>query len=257
MRGVLGRGIDPFPAPRDALIMWPTVQDDLELSKAQRERIATLSRESRERLDRLMQEYRASLPPPDQVDPQIWQQSTRQLAATREAMVNQDGAAVLKVLQPRQRARLDQVQLQVEGPIAFTRPEILEKLNLGPDQIEAIQGIVARGREEMWATSAVPLGVQPGDGPLTPEQYRALSESEQFKAEAKKRRGATLKAREATLRAIAKILTKGQLATYRKLLGEPFDLAKLRGEGTPAAAETKQEVKADESPSKESNQNAK
>jgi hypothetical protein len=234
------------------LILLPSVQDELELSKAQRERIATLDRESRETSDRLMQEYRANLPPPDQVDPQTGQTMQQQMMSARESIRNQSETATIKVLQPRQRVRLDQVQLQAEGPIAFTRPEVLERLNLSPDRIETIQEIVARGREQMWATSAVPLGVQPGDGPPTPDRSRALFESEQFKAEAAKSRGATLKARDATMQAIARVLTKGQRATYRKMLGEPFDLAKLQGEGTASATETKPEVKGDEAPSAKS-----
>jgi hypothetical protein len=245
VRGVLGRGIDPLPAPREVLITMPPVQGEIKLSKAQRERIARLSRENREALDQVMLEYHAKLPPPDQEDPQVRQLMQREMMAAREGIRNRYETAIIEVLQPGQRTRLDQVQLQVEGPIAFLRPEVLDGVNLDPDQIEAIQEIAARGRDQMMATSAVPLGVQPGDGPFTPERYRALSESKRFKAEAERSRTATLKARDATMQAIAKVLSSEQRASYQKMLGEPFDLAKLRGE---SATDAKQEVKSESTP---------
>jgi len=185
---------------------------------------------------RLTQDYLSSLG--DQADPQARTAATQQFRSVGDPLQAEAEAAQLEALGPRQRPRLDQIQLQADGPLAFSRPEVLEWLNLNPGQVKAIQEIVARGRVRMLATSAVPLGVKPGHGPPTPEQYRTLSRSQEFEENRAKSREATLKARDATLQEIAKVLTKGQGATYQKMLGAPFDLAKLRGDGTAPATET-------------------
>jgi hypothetical protein len=39
------------------------------------------------------------------------------------------------------------------------------------------------------------------------------------------------------MRMILKLLTKGQRARYEKLIGEPFDFAKLRPENAPVTSE--------------------
>jgi hypothetical protein len=233
MRGVLGRGIDPTPVPRGILILLPTAQDELKLSKAQRERIATLDRENLTRLDRLMEEFRTDLPPRD-VDPATFQAMMEQVKAQREAMVNQTEASMLEILLPQQLARLDQIQLQAEGPLGFARPEVIKELALSPDQIKAVQSIVIDGREKMWATSTVSLTNESSRGPLSPEQRRTLLQSNEFKASKEKYRAATLKVREETTRQIAQVMTADQRAAYRKMLGSPFDLTKIRDEKVPS-----------------------
>jgi len=65
-------------------------------------------------------------------------------------------AAVMEVLEPGQRERLDQIQLQLQGPEAFLLPDFQKRLGLTGDQVEKIRPIVEEGRAEMIKTSAVP-----------------------------------------------------------------------------------------------------
>jgi Spy/CpxP family protein refolding chaperone len=254
-RGAIGKlevGVDPNPASTSALIQKPTVQDELKLTDAQRKRIEGVAKELRQRMDRMATEGQAQIrelgPQPD---PRAVAEAQRSLVESTAVLRAEAEAATLKALEPRQRTRLIQIRLQAEGPLAFSRPEVLERLNLAPDQIATIQEIVGDGRGRMTGDPAGSLASNEGNPLVTPEQSRAFEGSNQPKAEAKEGRESTTGTRKATMQAIAKVLTKGQRSAYRKLVGEPFDLAKLQDAGTaPAAATaTKQDTKVDGAPS--------
>ncbi|MHC5541255.1 hypothetical protein ACYOEI_23800 [Singulisphaera rosea] len=232
-RGNLGIGVNPTPVPLVTLIHHPAIQAELKMTRAQAERIASLQEERPVAMDRVMADYRASTPPPDQADPEVVQLVKQQMNEARATINEQWEWSTLNVLKPQQRSRLVQVQAQAEGPFAFTRPDFVEKMNLSPEQIELIQEIVAQGREIMWETSAIPLPQPPDDHPLTPEERMDSTKSKEFKEAAKKGRTATLKARAETMQAITKLFTKGQRANYRRLLGPPYDLAKLQPPASP------------------------
>src|SRR5260370_25911256 len=113
------------------------------------DRIAALDEHERRARDEQLQEYRKKLPklePGEQPDPQVLQELQPLQAALRGALdrlTAQTEAAALKVLTAEQRRRFAGIQLQAEGPLAFTHPEIHQRLNLSPDQVEAIGEIVA------------------------------------------------------------------------------------------------------------------
>jgi hypothetical protein len=52
-----------------------------------------------------------------------------------------------------------------------------------------------------------------------------------------------IKARQTMMQMIAKVLTKGQRANYQRMVGEPFDFAKLNTAPTPTASDSKPEPK--------------
>src|SRR5439155_13653413 len=56
-------------------------------------------------------------------------------------------AAISQVLEPRQRRRLLQIALQMEGPLAVARPEIAAEMNLGPVEVEYLQEIMREYKE--------------------------------------------------------------------------------------------------------------
>lgn len=67
--------------------------------------------------------------------------------AMREQMnaMNQESeVAILKILTKPQKTRLSQIALQIEGPLAVSRPEIASSLKLNEMQIEKIQAVLAQ-----------------------------------------------------------------------------------------------------------------
>ena len=135
---------------------------------------------------------------------------------------------MLKVLDHRQHTRLDQIHLQAEGPVAFCRPEVQGSLHLDPQQVRTIQVLVARAVERMAdAVDAVAASVPPPSGPFTPERSRAVYESKPYQDAIRKEGEITRKARNNTLQAVMKLMTKDQNAEYLAMLGKPFDLARL------------------------------
>jgi hypothetical protein len=231
----LGMGIDPVPVFPFALIQNPAVQKELGLTDAQRKLVQSLEKKRAETQKRQSNEVRARLRELGS-DPALQVEARQELVqsfneATRRLQAETD-AAVFKTLDPRVRTRLREIQYQVEGPLAFERPEMLEKLLLDEDQLAMVRETAAIGREQMKSDAAVLIRDVNAKG-----QARTPSEKETRTA-VKKNTGATILSREATTKAILKILTKGQRARYEKLLGEPFDLAKLRvDEPAPSTAQ--------------------
>jgi hypothetical protein len=220
-------GVDPLPVPIQVLIEKPAIREELKLTEAQKRQLQEVSDGQRVQQEELRQRHRN--------DPDAFRIALDAQRAAVEALI-------LEIPNAHQLARLDQIRLQVEGPLAFRRPEFLARLGLDTGQSKRIEVIVARGFEEMRATSGVSLGVNPGDGRLTPERYRALSESKEFLAEVERCRSATLKAKDATIKAIEAVLSDNQRVAYRAMLGEPFDLAKLRDSATTSAISSKEKA---------------
>jgi hypothetical protein len=151
-------------------------------------------------------------------------------------------AAKMKVLDRRQRTRLEQIKLQMEGPYAFTRPEFQERLNMDQGQIEAVTAIMLEGREEAIRVSALPrnmLNTYFG----APSERTKLTESDGYQSELDKARQAAVKARAATMQRIAKVFTKKQRENYQKMLGEPFDILTLRTNSQSTTPESKEQTK--------------
>jgi Spy/CpxP family protein refolding chaperone len=225
----LGMGIDPVPVTPSVLIQKSAVQKELGLTDAQRKRVESLEKKRAEIQKRQSDEARARLRELGS-DPALQVQARQELLqafneATRRLQAETD-AAVLKALDPKMRTRLREIQYQVEGPLVFERPEVLEKLFLDELQLNMVRETVAEGHKQMKSDAAVLIRDTDAEG-----QARTPSEKE-TKTAVKKNTEATIRSRDTTTKAILKVLTKGQRARYEKLLGEPFDLAKLRVDGS-------------------------
>jgi hypothetical protein len=72
----------------------------------------------------------------------------------------------LRVLDRGQRTRLDQIQLQAKGPLAITRSEVRKRLNMAPEQVEAIVSVVDEGRQEIERVATVPNELLENSTPL-------------------------------------------------------------------------------------------
>ena len=137
---------------------------------------------------------------------------------------NSGDTAALTVLNKNQRERLKQIQLQLEGPMAFLRDDLQKKLNIDEDRGREILRIVMQGRENLINASALPENsAREFQGVLTQDQRRALSQSKDFQAKVGKSKEAAIKSRASTMQSIGKLLTKNQRARYQNMLGNPFD----------------------------------
>lgn len=163
-------------------------------------------------------------------------------------------AALAKILNKSQRDRIHQIQLQQEGPMAVTKPEMQTKLNMSPMQIEQIAMIVderqqaqrnlfSQGRDQM-------AGFQSADGRFDFRAFQAkVQQDPQFKAEMDKNREAMTKQstqlQDQSIAMIGKTLTKKQHQNFQKMQGPPFDLAKLDRNYDPVAAAAKEKEEAE------------
>ena len=73
--------------------------------------------------------------------------NTEALMAMIASVRQENEQAISQVFEPRQRKRLEQIALQIEGPFALAKPEIAVRVNLSPEQLEEIQTILGEMKE--------------------------------------------------------------------------------------------------------------
>jgi len=138
------------------------------------------------------------------------------------------GRAAEKVLNARQRNRLEQIVFQGEGLAALARPEVIRALNLDEDQLAQIQemlgGLVSENRQLREALKGQLADFNDQD----PEQEAARKAQEKVRI-----RNGTAELNNRVLRQLKTILTRRQREIYARLEGEPFDFSKLRAEPKP------------------------
>jgi hypothetical protein len=249
-------GTGSGPVSLIMLVTQASVQKELKLTDAQKPKIAKID----EQLKKKAEESRELMAPkqepgggPPFANPEMARAEMEAMKQAVQALHAQADAAVLRELQRKQRTRLEQIKLQADGPLAFERPEVLDQLNLGADQIEMIQAILADGRGQMEQSGGVMMrvagampgtgfgpgagdgagaGAGPGGAPPSPQDLKKKFSSKEFqdqlKAQFEKRRKETKGMRDRMMRAIGEVLTRGQRANYRKMLGEPFDLKPMQ-----------------------------
>jgi hypothetical protein len=244
------------PVSLITLLTQPSVQKELKLTDAQKQKIAKIDEQLKQHAD---QARNAMAPKPDPgggpalLNLEMARAAMEDMKQAMQALHSEAGAAAMQELQRKQRTRLEQIRLQADGPLAFERPEVLERLNLEETQIEMIQAILAEGRGQMEQSGGIMMrtagakpnpgsgpgadegpdvGPGPGGAPRSPQDIKKKFASKEFqdqlKAQFEKRRKETQGVREQMMRAIGKVLTRGQRATYQKMVGEPFDLKPLQ-----------------------------
>ena len=165
-------------------------------------------------------------------------------------------AALLKVLDLKQRARIKQIALQQEGPRAFTTPneEVVQKLGMTEEQLTEIRNVNGELRnnqrqsmQDLFASIVPPDASNNnngGRGGRFPNMAN-LDEATRAKFNEQMQVLQTKNSND-SMAAIGKILSSGQKTTYKKMIGEAFDVSKLRtfgpggpgGPGAPAAPAT-------------------
>jgi hypothetical protein len=158
-------------------------------------------------------------------------------AAVRQELKISDAQARERapVLRPEQQRRLDQIQLQAQGPLAFgphnfppayEGDPLPERLKLSEDQVRRVSVIVREGLDEIDKAASFPIPLDSKEKPGE-EAIGKLVDSPRFQAEKEKARRAGRDAWAVVIRRIEEVLTDPQRRAYRELLGDPFEVSKL------------------------------
>jgi hypothetical protein len=237
-----------------SLVVIPAVQDELGLTKDQKTKIDTLKAE----VDRKSGKILATLPPrpkrnnndSDFGEPGGYFGAygsivarTPRIQAAREQLQEMEGetdTALRKILKPPQAKRLLQIKFQSQfkrqGMSIIASDEVGSWLSLSGEQVAQLREISQQGRQRAGDART---RIDPENPPPDPSQFKNPDGSLNFQAWQDARNGPEAKAqheqntkkvekiRDQTNQQITKVLTKTQLSTFKKLLGAPFDLAKL------------------------------
>jgi hypothetical protein len=133
------------------------------------------------------------------------------------------GARSDKVLDARQRARLQQIVFQGEGLSALSRPEVVRALGLNDEQVEQIQqvltGLVDESRQLREAIKAEAPDFEPAD------REQEAERKEQAKAGL---RSGSNDLNKRVLNQVKAIFSRRQRAIFARMEGEPFDFSTIR-----------------------------
>ena len=184
-----------------------------------------------------------------------------------EQTARQKQVALAKVLNPAQRARLQQIDLQREGWPALARSDVSRKIKLAPAQAQKIQALVGKMRQaQLDSMMAHPsqAGLTPGSpamnnlnpgngfmdptGEFTPGADMLADTAQVTSSRSRKSIEAAGKIRTVTAKDVEAILTPDQKVAFEQLLGAPFDFGVLNR----PAEEAKPDASPQPSPSRKS-----
>ncbi len=159
-----------------------------------------------------------------------------------------------KILDKAQYNRLKQVKLQLDGPTALLRDDMVEKLNISEEQVEQIRTLMTERRDlqrdarkaqgEIFQAfrDANPqpeqdqAQAQNGNngnqrrGPrFDPEQMKKFMEQPDVKAKMDEVRDKESSIEKQFAASVIKVLYPRQQKAYEKMLGDPFDRSKIGG----------------------------
>ncbi|MFO0891173.1 MAG: hypothetical protein U0790_18770 [Isosphaeraceae bacterium] len=117
------------------LVMAPTVQKELGLTEKQKSQLKKLEGSQAQRRREAFGKAREERPDPEK------------MRARMEKAQREQRDAVAKVLEPRQKSRLAEIELQRDGVFALARSEVAAKLKLNKDQSTQIEKILDEARE--------------------------------------------------------------------------------------------------------------
>jgi hypothetical protein len=218
-------GVIPRPALVEVLLGFEAVQDELKITDAQKKEQTAIEQADRQKFLKARREAK----------------DLAKFRETRDALYKESEAATLATLKPEQRERLDQIQIQAQGPLAFDRRDrgswgfvglpLSERLKLTEDQAKRVRMIFEEGEKEIEKAASFPIAIDTKSGPPTMESIRKLVETPEFQTAKEKASKAGRDASTSVIHRIEEVLTDEQRTAYHKLLGKPFDLSKLRGNG--------------------------
>jgi len=238
-----------------SLVVTPAVQDELGLTRDQRIEIDTLKSE----VDKKSRPILAKLPPLPKRNNEndsgfgepggyfgaygLITRTVRFQAALEQLqeIVGQADTALGKIVKPPQASRLSQIKLQSQFKrqglsIIASSDELALRLVLSGEQVAQIREISRQGRQRAGDSRH---RINPNNPPPDPSEFKKPDGSLDFQAWQDARNGLAAKnqreeitkkvekIRDQTDQQITKVLTKTQSSNFKKLMGAPFDLAKL------------------------------
>jgi hypothetical protein len=220
-------GVVPCPALARVLLQLPAVQQELNISDAQKKEQAEIEKRRFQTIRKARTEIK----------------DRAKFQETRKAIDNEAAAAQLANLKREQRERLVQIQLQAQGPLAFSLrdrypgsligdpgifigPPLSDQLKMSDDQVKRVRTIAEVGAARIEKAASFRLPWDSKDKP-TVETIRKLVEGPEFRAAKAKARRTAREAWVAVVARIETVLNDAQRTNYRRILGKPFDLAKL------------------------------
>ena len=145
------------------------------------------------------------------------------MMAARQAIFKEAIAEIRAILKPDQWERLDQIQLQAQGPLAFAPPRQAamasafsagpfwaERLKLSDDQANRIRAIVEEGTQEIDKAASFSIPVDPKAKPSSMEDVGKLLDSPGYQEAREKALRTGREAVAAVLRRIEEVLTEPQ-----------------------------------------------
>jgi hypothetical protein len=199
--------------PDAALLRIPAVAKELKLTAGQASRLA---RREKSRAV-LLQAGEDEPPDDDTMGP-----------ADLSRPIDANSEDIARVLTPPQRARLFQLALRRDGPLALARVDVAETLSIDDDQAATLLSILDGARDDLLRLDEFrmplrsPAKVEGGRPILGPDDER------EFQARLARNRRSYNEIREAAAHEAALILRKRQMETFARLRGDPFDEAALR-----------------------------
>ena len=217
LREMLGGGMNTgqSASPAAILLPVPSVQKELKLDAKQTAKVLEVNAAIDARRRQLFREARAD----GLFEPESMVAITAELQQESEASIS-------RVLTPAQRKRLEQIAMQIMGPLAISSPGVAAKLHLTESQQAAVEQIledrkmineeIRNARRDMFMASRNP---DPGDRAtrdlMVSEANRTIQKSEKYADQ--------------SLKKLTQLLNKKQKAALEAKMGEPFDLSKLEG----------------------------
>jgi hypothetical protein len=151
-------GTMPRPAFKEVLLGNPAVQAELKITEAQNKAKDERVQRLREKIQKARREIT----------------DRAKFVEARDSIFKEIEAAILENLTPQQRERLEQIQLQSQGPLAFNRasmpalaaegPDPIDRLKLTDDQIKEIRAIAMEGDAEISKAAELPIVLDPNLG---------------------------------------------------------------------------------------------
>lgn len=184
---------------RYGLLQHPEVQDELELTEAQREAVRGLG-------ERWRDMFRES----GRLGQEEWERKRLELAQAQKAEVE-------NLLSKPQLERFAQIALQHRGPLAFSDPDVVSALDLTAEQRTEIRKLV----DDRWEPMFGPPKGPPPNGPLGtgfgPKPFDRPHRREAGPG------GPGDEASAQIIESILKLLTTSQRASWSQMIGEPID----------------------------------
>jgi hypothetical protein len=217
-------GTMPNESFKDFLLEQAAVREELKLTAAQVEKIGGVEARQSEAAKK------ASIGIAD----------AEKAAAAEQRIYNEAHAVIMEILEPGQRDRLDQIQLQSQGPLAFNPsrigilayegPPLSRRLGLSEDQARRVGEIAEAGDKEIEKAATITVTLDPLLGWYRNSILETVRTPE-FKAAKRKARKDAREAWAAVMRRIEAALTGPQREAYRAMLGSPFDVFAIRLDG--------------------------